>query len=156
MPVFLSLLKDWRQQLVYHAAFRASRPALGFLTAITLSGCVFVPRVSTSYNEDCRIVEKQLDLHMKELELPRLDCSGSGNGCGYVGIVYAGVAVGSAVVSGSIVLVGNTVYWLEEQGKCDWPVVEKIKQFPRSVGVPLPGAGPGIQPMIPVSAQSGD
>ena len=29
-----------------------------------------------------------------------------------------GMTAGSAVVSGSIVAAGNTVYWLEKRGKC--------------------------------------
>jgi len=33
-------------------------------------------------------------------------------------VAIGAVAAASAVVSGSIVLVGNIVYWAEKQGKC--------------------------------------
>jgi len=38
--------------------------------------------------------------------------------CAYVLVAIGAVAAASAVVSGSIVLVGNIVYWAEKQGKC--------------------------------------
>ena len=38
--------------------------------------------------------------------------------CAYVLVAIGAVAAATAVVSGSIVLVGNVVYWLERQGKC--------------------------------------
>lgn len=129
---------------------------LGLLTTITLAGCVVVPRQTTSYNEDCQIVQKHLKLGVALLtDKPPLDCSNEKE-CAMLLAVYAGVAAGTAVVSGSIVLVGNTVYWLEEQGRCDWPVAEKLKQFPQALGVPLPWTQPGTQPVIPVSAESKD
>jgi hypothetical protein len=33
-------------------------------------------------------------------------------------VAVGAVAAASVVVSGSIVVVGNVVYWLEKQGKC--------------------------------------
>lgn len=39
-------------------------------------------------------------------------------------IVVAAIPVGSFIVSGSIVLVGNTVHWLEQQGRCDDGVIQ--------------------------------
>ena len=46
-------------------------------------------------------------------------------------IVLAGVAAisaGSAIVSGSIVLTGNTIHWLEYQGTCSDGYLNKVKQ----------------------------
>ena len=46
-------------------------------------------------------------------------CQGGGNSAGAC-IILAGVITGgSAIVSGSIVLVGNSLHWLEKQGKCE-------------------------------------
>lgn len=38
--------------------------------------------------------------------------------CAGVLLVGGVVSAASAVISGSIVLVGNTVYWLEKRGRC--------------------------------------
>ena len=35
------------------------------------------------------------------------------------------ISVGSFIVSGSIVVVGNTIHWIEEQGRCDDSVTRK-------------------------------
>jgi hypothetical protein len=47
-------------------------------------------------------------------------CAGSNHQQAAAGclVVALGVTAGSAVVSGSIVVAGNTVYWLEKRGKC--------------------------------------
>lgn len=72
----------------------------------------------------------------------------------YVLGLYGGVAAGSAVVSGSIVLVGNTIYWLEEQGKCDWPAAAKLKKLPESWRARFLASTPETPPVVPVSAET--
>ena len=44
-----------------------------------------------------------------------------GNGCAAVLVAYGAVAAASLVVSGSIVVIGNAVYWVEERGRCTSP-----------------------------------
>ena len=49
------------------------------------------------------------------------------------------VTAGSAVISGSIVVTGNTLHWLEYQGTCSDGYLSKAKQlFLASIGMSKP------------------
>lgn len=79
------------------------------------SGCVVVPRTDTSYDPDCQVVTHRMVLDTVQV--------GRINNCSYkqdcVAIVAGlGVTAASAIVSGSIALVGNVVYWTEQQVGC--------------------------------------
>jgi hypothetical protein len=82
---------------------------------VFLQGCVFYPRTIPSAEEKCRTVSR-------EWVLDSVQMGGfgscSGRDCAYLLVAVGAVAAASAVVSGSVVLVGNTVYWLEKRGKC--------------------------------------
>ena len=83
-----------------------------------VSGCVFYPRTVEYYDAGCDIKYRTLVLVTEEM---KKDCSGQKlkdpNSEACFALVVA-MSAGSAIVSGSIVVVGNTVYWLEKQGKC--------------------------------------
>lgn len=59
-----------------------------------------------------------MSLNVVEVKTVPIEC-GQNRGCA-AGAVASMIVVtgGSAVVSGSIVLVGNTAHWLEYQGTC--------------------------------------
>lgn len=81
-----------------------------------LQACVFVPKTREVYDADCRIFSRQAVLEHTELgELGRCsnqECVGA--------LLFAGViSSASAIISGTIVVAGNTVYWLEKQGRCN-------------------------------------
>lgn len=81
-----------------------------------LHGCVVVvPHTTTSYDPECQVVARHVEL--KPVQIAALaECRNED--CGAL-LVLAGVtAAGSAVISGSIAIVGNVVYWLEKQGNC--------------------------------------
>ncbi len=74
-----------------------------------------VPRTQEVYDEGCRIHVKQITL--EAAQIGRL--GGCANdGCITLLVAMGAVAVASAVVSGSIAVVGNIVYWAERQGRC--------------------------------------
>lgn len=80
-----------------------------------LAGCVVVPRTVENYDPQCQVVARHMTLEAWQVA--------SLGGCSNEGCVVllaaAGVtAAASAVVSGSIAVVGNAVYWLERQGRC--------------------------------------
>lgn len=102
---------------------RPLRLMCGLLAAVTLSGCVFFPRSTPSYTGDCEIVEQRLTLDSVPVRLGSAGCSGEA--CMLVLALYGGVTAGTAVVSGSVVLIGNTLYWLEKKGRCSMPVVAR-------------------------------
>ena len=91
------------------------RPWLVACAALLLQACVIVPRTVERYDAECRIQSRHV-----VLDAVQVGSIGSCSNQGCVAIVaLAGVtAAASAVVSGSIVVVGNVVYWLEKQGRC--------------------------------------
>jgi hypothetical protein len=83
---------------------------------LLLCSCVIVPRTTEIYNSDCKFIAKQSEL--KPVYVAALggckdeQCAGL--------LVFAGaVTAASAVISGSIVVIENIVYWLEKQKQCD-------------------------------------
>lgn len=92
------------------------------LVCLLLSSCVVKPTVESQYDHHCQIVKKDITLSVEQLgRFNGLHCSGH-HQCK---AQFLGQVVGtavlfsiSAIVSGSISVVGNTMYWLSEQGKC--------------------------------------
>jgi hypothetical protein len=84
-----------------------------FLAAALLQGCVFLPRTETVYDQKCDVHVRQLTLEARALGQFPGSCSGKD--CGYLLVALGVIAAGSAVISGSIVVVGNAVYWAERQ-----------------------------------------
>lgn len=89
------------------------------IALLVLPSCIAVPRTEVSYDPQCQIQFRQMRLDVKTSSGggPSLvNCSGQA--ClPYLALV-GGISLGSMVVSGSIVIVGNTVFWLEKQGRC--------------------------------------
>jgi len=94
----------------------ARRPRYAALALIgLLEGCIVVPRTTSSYDRDCQVVSKHVEL--EPVQIAALGgCSNAG--CAAL-LAFAGVtAAASAAISGSIAVVGNVVYWMEKQGQC--------------------------------------
>jgi hypothetical protein len=80
-----------------------------------LQGCIYVPRTTTTYDEQCNVNRRQLTLEPTQIA----GFGGcAGRDCAYLLVAAGAVAAASVVVSGSIVVVGNVVYWIEREGKC--------------------------------------
>jgi hypothetical protein len=91
------------------------RAALLAPIVLLLAGCIYVPRTTVFYDQDCRIEAKHMSLEMAQVgALGRC----SGNRCAELLVAVGAVAAASAVVSGSIVVTGNIAYWFEKQGRC--------------------------------------
>jgi hypothetical protein len=85
------------------------------IVAALLQGCVYLPHTTTVYDEQCKIETKHMTLRPEQIGAVG---SCSGRDC-LVALAAIGViAAGTAIVSGSIVVVGNVVYWIEKQGRC--------------------------------------
>lgn len=97
-------------------AHKMPRAITAIVTAtVLLAGCIFLPQTSSVYNAECEIYERKMTLEAHQV--------GALGGCHNEGcvalLVVAGVvSATTAVVSGSVVVVGNVVYWLEEKGQC--------------------------------------
>jgi hypothetical protein len=90
----------------------ALRPAL---LAIVLAGCVYAPRTVTVYDPDCRIVTRHMVLDAQQVGAIG-HCSNEG--CLTLLVAMGAVSAVSAVVSGSVVVVGNVMYWFEKRSSC--------------------------------------
>lgn len=92
---------------------------LTLLSAVVVSAllqaCVYVPRTTEVYDLDCRITLRQMDLQPVQIAAIK---SCSHKDCAVLLVAAAATAATSAVISGSIVVVGNVVYWFEKQGRC--------------------------------------
>jgi hypothetical protein len=84
-------------------------------TALAVSGCVMVPVTVEGYDPDCRVVT-----HHMELQPVQVTAMGR-CGDGACAALVLGVGAASAIVSGSIVVVGNIAYWAEHRANCVLP-----------------------------------
>lgn len=91
---------------------RCEMLAMAVLTG--LSGCIAYPKKVEVYDAECRITSHHLTLDYEYLwgHCP----AGSEEAC--LAIIVS-TAAASTVVSGSIVIAGNTIYWLSRQDRCD-------------------------------------
>ena len=81
----------------------------------SLAGCVVVPVTVDGYDARCRVVTHHMALQAVQVGAIR---SCANQACAGLVIVGAGLAAASAVVSGSVVVVGNIAYWAERQANC--------------------------------------
>jgi len=83
--------------------------------ASLISGCVYYPKRVEVYNSDCNIKTRKLTLGViASNSVP--NCSGGNTGACLAAIAAVGPV--TAVVSGSIVVIGNTLYYMEKVGPC--------------------------------------
>lgn len=85
------------------------------LVVLLLGGCIYLPRTTTVYDQNCRVEAKHMTMQMTQIGAFG-HCQGQG--CAELLVAAGAVAAASAVVTGSIVVTGNVVYWFEKQGRC--------------------------------------
>jgi len=89
-------------------------------------GCVY-PKFAQEENLDCQLWTRELELDMS-LESGGAMVEGMTQALSncdrpecllVVPLAILAIPVTSGIVSGSIVVVGNTIHWVEEQGRCE-------------------------------------
>lgn len=97
------------------------RKKLYLILLITLlASCVFVPHESRDqYRSDgCKVSSKKLVLDIEVIHTGHA-CRGSSEDLTICLVTYGVIIpVGSFVVSGSVVIVGNILNWIETKGSC--------------------------------------
>ncbi|WP_207062158.1 hypothetical protein [Motiliproteus sp. SC1-56] len=89
-----------------------SQSVTTLIALLLVSGCVYYPRQIQAYDPACQIVARKLVLEGSSAGYINFSCTNEA--C----LLPLIPAAASAVISGSIVLVGNVIYWLERQGRC--------------------------------------
>ena len=93
------------------------RGASWFVAApiLALAGCIIVPTTQTVYDRECQV-------HTRQVVLQTAVIGGfhscAGDACAAMLATMGIITAASVVVSGSIAIVGNVVYFLEKQGRC--------------------------------------
>jgi len=83
--------------------------------SVALSACIVVPQTQSVYDPDCKAMTRQVTLETAVIG-GFTHCVG--DGCAAMLATLGFVTAASVVVSGSIAVVGNAVYWMERQGQC--------------------------------------
>lgn len=85
------------------------------LACMSLCSCIFLPQTTTRYDSDCGVVERHMSLQAYQIAA----FGGCRNeGCVELLVVTGVVSAASLIVSGSVVVVGEAVYWLETKRQC--------------------------------------
>ena len=100
--------------------------------------CLFLPSCIVFYPEvknnerDCQLLSRERTLERKVIYGTLPTCSSDEASCASFLAAVVAVPVTTIVLSGSIVVVGNTVHWMERQGKCeDGYLKQKMDEFKR-------------------------
>jgi len=91
----------------------------------SLSGCFTAKTVDNPEDERCNLVTKQRELHY---DSDLTNSLGKGGDPRAMLPILVGSAPVSFIVSGSIVMVGNAVHWIEKTGKCSDKDVQKYSE----------------------------
>lgn len=98
----------------------STRVAITLLTS-SVCACVVTPKKVASYDEKCMVSTHKIELTVEQINLFN-DVHCISNSCKMeltsALVTSALTTATSAVVSGSIALLGNTLYWAESKGKC--------------------------------------
>ena len=101
---------------------------LATLITFFATSCAFVPKISDEQKqtENCNMFTKNLTLSATKIE-GQVCTDAIGNNDLEACLILFGVIVpaGSFVISGSIVLVGKTLHWLEYQGTCEEGIIAR-------------------------------
>jgi hypothetical protein len=107
-----------------------------FTCILCISACAFLPEeiADDPTQNSCQISSPEWKLTFAEINDVTV-CQGNGKDAAVclltIGLV---VPAGSFVVSGSIVMVGNTLHWLEYQGRCqDSFLQEQLVLFRKTI-----------------------
>lgn len=119
------------------------------LATLLLCGCIVVPRSTEVYDPQCRTMVRQMVLDAAVVG-PFGHCHDEG--CGAMLAAMGLVGAASAVISGSVAVIGNIVYWIERKGRCPPAPMEAAP--PPAVPLPAGGAAPSAAPAASAPASS--
>lgn len=98
---------------------------VALISAVFLSSCI-LPKFSTEEEPPCQLWTRKLEISVSSGEgrvivdamVSALSHCDTPECLMIVPLAILAIPVSSFIVSGSIVVAGNTVHWIEEQGRC--------------------------------------
>lgn len=87
-----------------------------YLSSLALMGCVFHPKVYSEYDDKCGVEYKKFELELDPEEIDFFECGDQK--CKHAFMLSLVEISIEALVAGSIVIVGNSVSWLEKEARC--------------------------------------
>ena len=99
------------------------------LITFLIQSCIVIPKTVPEEDQECLLVTKSMTIDYytspdmidgavdEMVNAVTSDCHEPE--CLILLAPLITISVGSFIVSGSIVVVGNTIHWIEEQGRCD-------------------------------------
>lgn len=111
---------------------RIFRLLIVFTFLLLTHSCLYTPKVSEYQAHHCNLITKRLELKENTFEPdPKLVPNAKDGVDVLIGLTVIGPT--TLIVSGSIVMVGNTIHWIEAQGRCDNTSVYKVSsKYPNS------------------------
>ena len=116
------------------AAARIRSASLLACALAFVPGCVIVPATIDTYDTDCQAVSHHLVL--QSVQIAEINHCRNQE-CTMMAVAGAATVAVTAIVSGSVVIVGNAAYWIERRANCRPPAVA-----PLPIASPPPVARP--------------
>ena len=100
---------------------------------LIIGSCLVIPKTEHSSVSNCELITKRWTLEFHRIDSNNecygcddfvrgvIECGGEVEECV---AILATVSIGWTVIAGSVVVVGNTVHWLEKQGSCEDSLVK--------------------------------
>lgn len=92
------------------------RVLLIYFFSLFLCSCAVMPNFTEKFDKKCQTVQKRVELSIEQLELfDDLECSDKDDcKAQFLGEVLGSVITFpiSAIISGSIAVIGNSIYWI--------------------------------------------
>ena len=94
--------------------------SLAIINCLLTTGCVVYPKVAEDQYHRCKLETRRLTLDMEVWE------SSGKNSSIVVDMIFGAITTAvTTIVSGSIMIAGNTVHWIEQEGTCDDGMLRK-------------------------------
>ena len=102
---------------------------------LLMQSCIVLPKTVPEEDQECLLLTKSMTIDYytspdmideavdEMVHALASDCHEPE--CLLVFVPIIAISAGSLVVSGSIVVVGNTIHWIEKQGKCDDSITQQ-------------------------------
>lgn len=87
------------------------------------TSCVFKPKEVK--NAECEMSFPKLELTWEKVDIYKKCEIGGAVPDVCFGLIGVAIPIGSAIYSGSVYLVGNTLSWFEYHGKCEKGILQK-------------------------------